>query len=364
MKRDNLKKYYKHKIDRKTILKISLILIIPWSCFFISYVVYFDYNFGSPLNNYGEINKATDNNYDASLSSILKFEHKDYENVKQYSKYLLPYQIPAMYNNSSENFDNALGKNWIGLISISSLLIITGISFYTKHKRTEIFILTIFVFSIVWFFSSITSEYRADQGVAGRYMLPAFVLSTMIFGYFLQKIIGLSINKNKVILKRLVRFSKINLIIILGVFFILAFYFSNPVQIIIEEGWQFKNPEEFSKKYPLDLEGLSDDSIVVTIMGVRAVEYGLISFNPIENGEISSDSIKLLEKIINDGNNVYMFKRPYTVAEKDLMNDFINNYGFTLSDHSKTFCKIELTSNNKISNENCIDNPPIRIKSN
>ena len=363
VKRDNLKKYYKHKINRKTILKISLILIIPWSCFFISYVVYYDYNFGSPLNNYGEINQATNNNYDTSLSSIMKFEHKDYENIKQYSKYLLPYQIPAMYNNSSENFDNALGKNWIGLISISSLLIITGISFYTKHKRTEIFILTIFVFSIVWFFSSITSEYRAEQGVPGRYMLPAFVLSTMIFGYFLQKIIEISINKNKVILKRLVRFSKINLIIILGVFFILAFYFSNPVQIIIEEGWQFKNPEEFSKKYPLDLEGLSDDSIVVTMMGVRAVEYGLISFSPIENGEISSDSIKLLEKIINDGHDVYAFKIPYITFEKNMINNLVDDYGFILKDYSKTFCKIELSSNEKfISDESCINNEPIRYK--
>ena len=347
------------KIKNKKILKIFLIIIISWSFFLISHTIYYEYNFGSPLANYGDVKKLK--NYDTSISDIFKFESKDYENIKQFSKYLLPYQIPAVYNNLDENFENTIGKNWIGLISIGSLLSIMVISLLTKDKRTEILTLIIFICSIVWFFSSITTEYRAEQGVPGRYMLPAFVLSTMIFGYFLQKIIEISINKNKVILKRLVRFSKINLIIILGVFFILAFYFSNPVQIIIEEGWQFKNPEEFSKKYPLNLEGLSNDSVVITMIGVRAVEYGLISFSPIENGEISSDSIKLLEKIINDGHDVYAFKIPFIEFEKNMYNNLINEHGFILKEYSKTFCKVELSSSeNLVSDLSCMNNEPIR----
>ena len=347
------------KIKNKKVLKIFLIIIISWSFFLISHTIYYEYNFGSPLANYGDVKKFK--NYDTSISDIFKFESKDYENIKQFSKYLLPYQIPAVYNNLDENFENTIGKNWIGLISIGSLLSIMVISLLTKDKRTEILTLIIFICSIVWFFSSITTEYRAEQGVPGRYMLPAFVLSTMIFGYFLQKIIEISINKNKVILKRLVRFSKINLIIILGVFFILAFYFSNPVQIIIEEGWQFKNPEEFSKKYPLNLEGLSNDSVVITMIGVRAVEYGLISFSPIENGEISSDSIKLLEKIINDGHDVYAFKIPFIEFEKNMYNNLINEHGFILKEYSKTFCKVELSSSeNLVSDLSCMNNEPIR----
>jgi len=94
------------------------------------------------------------------------------------------------------------------------------------------------------------------------------------------------------------------------------------------------------------------------------LEYEMTPFRIAKQSQISNDSITLLKEIIEKGNNVYVFKRPYTMAEKDLMNDFINNYGFTLNDHSKTFCKIELSSNNKISNENCIDNPPIRKTSN
>ena len=347
------------KLKNKKLLKVFLIIIIPWSFFFISHIVYYEYNFGDPLTNYGTEKELT--NYDTSISTVFKFEYKDYENIKQYSKYLLPYQIPAIYNSSDENFDNILGNNWIGLIPIGSLLGITAISFYTKNKRTEIFVLMIFILSIVWFFSSITTEYRAEQGVPGRYMLPAFILSSMIFGYFLQNIIKKEINKEKTILKILIKFSKIILIVILGIFFILAFYFSNPVQIIMEEGWQFKNPEEFAKRYPLSLEGLTEDSVVVTVIGVRAVEYGLISFNPVFNTQISSDSVNLLEKIIEEGHDVYTFKIPFIAFEKNVINSLVNEHGFILKDYSKTFCKMELSSYDKsISDENCINNEPIR----
>lgn len=346
------------KLKNKRLLKVFLIIIIPWSFFLISHIAYYEHNFGDPLTNYGTEQGFT--NYDTSLSAILKFEYKDYENVKQYSKYLLPYQIPAIYNSSDANFDNVLGNNWIGLISIGSLLAITTISFYTKDKRTEIFVLMMFVLGIVWFFSSITLEHRAERGVPGRYMLPAFILSSMIFGYFLQKIIKKEISKEKPILKILIKFSKIILIVILGVFFILAFYFSNPIQIIIEEGWNFKNPEEFAKRYPLSLEGLTEDSVIVG-MGARVVEYGFISFNPILTKQISSDSVNLLEKIIKEGHDVNTFKIPFTIHETNWINSLVNEHGFTLKDYSKTFCKMELSSYDKsISDENCINNEPIR----
>ena len=56
----------------------------------ISYVIYYEYYFGDPLGNYGEINEATRDNYDASLSAVLKFEFKDYENIKQYQYKVKP----------------------------------------------------------------------------------------------------------------------------------------------------------------------------------------------------------------------------------------------------------------------------------
>jgi len=339
--RNNFQQVIK-KLKNKKLLKVFLIIIISWSFFLISHIIYYEYNFGNPLANYGDVKSFE--NYDPSLSTIFKFEYKDYENIKQYSKYLLPYQIPAIYNSSDANFDNVLGNNWIGLISIGSLLAITTITFYTKDNRTEIFVLMMFVLGIVWFFSSITLEHRAERGVPGRYMLPAFILSSMIFGYFLQKIIKKEISKEKPILKILIKFSKIILIVTLGVFFILAFYFSNPIQIIIEEGWHFKNPEEFVKRYPLSLEGLTKDSIIVTNIGVRAIEYGFISFNPMLNKQISSDSVDLLEEIIKEGHDVNTFKIPFNVREKNMINSLVNEHGFVLKDYSPSFCKIQVIS--------------------
>jgi hypothetical protein len=359
-KTDKLKKYHRHKINRKTILKISLILIIPWSCFFISYVIYYDYNFGSPLKNYGEINEATHNNYDTSLSSIMKFEYKDYENIKQYSKYVLPYQITAAYNNTDENFENILGKNWIGLISIGSLLLITAISFYTKDKRKEIFVLMMFIVGAIWFFSSITSENRSEGGVPGRYMLSSFILGSMIFGYFIQKIIRIKRNE-KSILKNLIKFLKIILILILGIFFIFAFYFSNPIQIIMEEGWEFKNPEEMVDRYPLNSEQLSNDSIIITNAAVRAIEYGFTSFSLKFDKEISPDSIDLLKNRINDEYEFYTFKIPFNNNEIILIKNLVEEHNIILKDYSETFCKVYLKNNIILeSDDNCINNEPIR----
>lgn len=344
------------KLTAKKIIIICLIIAIPWLIFLISHLTYYENNFGDPLSNYGDHTESMQGYYDTSISGILKFEQKDFENIKQFSKYLLPYQIPAIYNSSSENYDEILGNNWIGFISLILLLVITGIAFFTKDKRLEIFVLIVFVVGTVWFFSSITSESRAEYGVPGRYMLPAFVLSSMIFGYFIQKIIRKQIVTQKLLFKIL----KIGLIITLGIFFILAFYFSNPIQIIFEEDWNFKNPEKVIERYPLDLEGLNKESIIVTIIGPRAIEYGFIPFDPTST-KLSSNSINLLRELIKDGHDVNIFKIPFTINEKEMISKLTSQHNFILKDHSKTFCKIELPTNEEhISDENCINNQPVR----
>ena len=367
--RKNLRKINKNKIQNifypinkkimnKTFLKIFLAIIIPWSFFLISNTIYFEYYFGDPLINYGDVKEFE--NYDTTLSSILAFEYKDFENMKQYSKYLLPYQIPATYNNVNENFEDILGSNWIGLITIILLLIITAISFHSKDKRTEVFVLMIFIFGLASFFSLITTEYRAEQGVAGRYMLPAFVLSSMVFGYFIQKIIKKE-NNGIGIVKNGIKIFKVILVILIGIFFIFAFYFSNPVQIIIEDGINFKNPDELTNRYPINKEGLNKNDVIVTNMATRAVEYGFTSFNPKLNKQISTDSINLLKNIIKDEYDVYMFKIPFNNNEKNMINELGNEHGFIFKDYSKTFCKVEIISDKELESDiSCINNEPIR----
>ena len=193
-------------------------------------------------------------------------------------------------------------------------------------------------------------------------MLPIFILSSMIFGYMLQKIIRKEIFDNKPVIKNTIHILKIILIIMIGIFFIIAFYFSNPIQIIEEEGWKFNNPEILMERYPLNLEGLTKKDVIITNVGVRAVEYEITSFNPKLSKDISLDSVKFLKESIMDKYNVYIFKIPFNLHEKNMINNLVNEHGFILKEHSKTFCKIELsTFKDVISDKICINNEPIRI---
>lgn len=76
--------------------------------------------------------------------------------------------------------------------------------------------------------------------------------------------------------------------------------------------------------------------------------------------QTSSDSVNLLEKIIKEGHDVNTFKIPFTVHEKNMINSLVNEHGFILKDYSKTFCKMELSYDKAVSDENCINNEPIR----
>ena len=122
------------------------------------------------------------------FKSLIEFENKDFENVKQYGKYLLPYIFVGVYDNIENNFENILGQNWLGVISLIILSLIFIFSYKSKNKKLEMFVMILLIFSTIWFYASITSEERAEKGVPGRYVLPVFVLSSMIFGYGIERI--------------------------------------------------------------------------------------------------------------------------------------------------------------------------------
>ena len=141
------------------------------------------------------------------------------------------------------------------------------------------------------------------------------------------------------------------------VFFILAYYNANPVQAILNEEEFVKNPEDFVERYPLDLEGLSSNSVIIAHNGDWVIEYGLTPFFPLYKGEVSLDSVNLLKEVINDGNDVYIFKTPTTNSEKDTIRNLVNNHGFIVSDFSKSFCSVEIKNNtsNKTSDYSCLN---------
>jgi len=347
------------KHTAKKTIKIIFFISIPWIIFISYWFVFYDYNFGDPFTNYRLLQDHDEVVRDSTISSLFMFKDSDWQDVKQFSMYLLPYQIPGAYNSMEKSHDENI-LFWPGMVSLF-LLFVTTIIFIRKNKNWLFLIFLLIIFSNVWFYSAITTEERAEKGVPGRYMIPVFALSSIMIGFFIFRIFFNNEKSNtKKFRKKIIK--TLGIVLLTG-FFSMALVFS-PISNLFDPEFVAKNPWELSERYPLDMEGLDKNGVIVTLMGERALEYEMTPFRIAKQSQISNDSITLLKEIIENGNNVYVFKRPYTMAEKDLMNDFINNYGFTLNDHSKTFCKIELSSNNKISNENCIDNPPIRKTSN
>ena len=138
--KDNTQKLF--SITPKKGIKIISYTLVPWIIFLLFWFSYYDYYFDQTTINYREVTASanelvynTEIHGDAKFSSLYSFEEKTYENIKAYSKYLLPYQIPAVYNNEKQTFDEILGSNWIGILSISGLAISLMWSRYTKNKQ-------------------------------------------------------------------------------------------------------------------------------------------------------------------------------------------------------------------------------------
>lgn len=353
--KNNYTKFIFSKLMKKKTFKISLYIFIPWIVFIATHAMILDYYIGSASENYLS---ATGQSvwYDTSPSALIKLEKQDFENLKAYSRYLLPYQFPALYDKMDQNFDDVLGDNWPGVILLLVLFITLIVSLYTKNKRLEIIAFLILITSTLWLYSASTTEARAmhGSGIAPRFMLPIFPISSMLISYLIMKILMFDF-ANKIKSTQIVtNVLKVTLVTILIVFFIGAFYFSPSVQIILDEGLKFNNPQESADRYPLDLEGLTEKSVIVSNHQNWILEYGAIPFNLIigepgpNMGKVSPDSVKTLKQIIGDGYDVYVLKNPSLTREKNTLNELVNNYGIILKDHSKSFCKIELDDYNGI----------------
>ena len=186
---------------------------------------------------------------------------------------------------------------------------------------------------------------RAEYGVPGRYMLPPFILSSMILSFLIMKILKLKIIKQNSF-KITVKAIKIVTVIILISFFSASIYHANPAQSLINGEWEFKNPQKFADRYPLDLEGLTPQSVILAHKGDLAVDYGVIPFYPTYRGELHPESIELLKQIILDGYEVFIFKQPTGLTEKDTIKKLINDHGFIVKDYSKSFCQIMIKEPN------------------
>ncbi len=339
----------------KNLISLSL-AIIPWIVFLLIFAYGNIATTGDPFVTYGTLNEGHTKVFESSPSALITFEKIDFENIKQYSKYLLPYIFAGGFNNIDNNYEDILGDHWIGLVPLIIFGLILIYSYKSKNKKLEIFVMMLLIAGIVWFYSSVSSEELGEIGVPGRYMLPAFVLSSIIFGYGIEQIFT-NIRKRKGIKIKILQLSLISVLVVV----VLTSYSFTPAVTMLEQDNYFKNPFDYEREFPLEDEAINENSVILTLIGSRAQEYDTTAFSPTITNGTYLNSIKLLENIIQEGYDVYTFKVPFNESEKNIINNLIDEYGLVLKEYSTTFCKIELSINEKtISDENCINNKPIR----
>ena len=349
-------KKIKNEENMKNINKKIILLplaIIPWVVFFLIFAYGNIATTGEPFVTYGTLNAGHNVSFESSPSALITFEQIDFEHIKQYSKYLLPYIFAGAFNNIDNNFENILGEHWIGLIPLIILSLIFISSYKLKKKKLELFVMILLIFGTVWVYSSITSEELGEIGVPGRYVLPAFVLSSMIFGYAIEQIFSKIRKKNGLKPKIL----QLSLVSVLFVFVIISFYFT-PAITMLEQDNYFKNPFDYEREFPLKENGINEKSILVTAMGSRALEYNLIPFNPTSNQIITNESIESLNLLVKDY-DVFVFKTPYSNDEIKTMSE-LEKKGFVFMDYSENFCSLQTDSELLKSYEKCVFNEPIR----
>ena len=336
---------------------VSIVLAtIPWLIFLLVFAYGNILTTGEPFVVYGTLNEGYTRLFESSPLSLIAFEESDFENAIQYSKYLLPYIFVGGFNNIDNNFENVLGDHWIGIIPIIIIGLILIFSYKSQNKKLEVFVLTLFTFGLVWIYASITSEELGELGVPGRYMLPAFVLSSILFGHLIEQIFS-NIRKRKGIKIKILQLS---LIFTLFVIVIISYSFS-PAMTIFEPDNNFKNPFDYQREFPLKEDGVGENSIVLSPVGSRVQEYELTGFRLIVTNQTSINSINLLKNMIEEKYDIYTFKIPFYNYEKNMINELIDEHGVVLSDYSKTFCKMEIKSEQKsISDKECVNNTPIR----
>jgi len=343
------------KIRGKTFVKTTFLMLIPWLVFSLFLFSYNSYYYGDPFTDHFAEVPGYEHE---SIVSVFEFDSERLAWVQFYLAPLLPGQPNSFvqFTTSTEGHDS-LGILWQSAISLFILITALGISLYRKNKRKEVIVLFTFVIVLLLFYSS---DYVISLGaIDQRYMIPALPLSFMFFGFIMHSIWKTNLGRTFKLSKTGQQIFRAGFLIILIIFLIILFFYSKPVQAVVQEGFNFKNPETYAKKYPIDTEGLSENSVILGGAGRRAMEYNVIPFTPYWGytagwewslDALPKDHIQTLKQIMEEGYEVYAFKNQRPL-DKFYFDYIKTEHGIILNDYSKTFCKFEFIKNATERNE-------------
>lgn len=348
----------------KKILKIIVYLLTPWLVFVIFLSSYNAYFFGDPFTNYVTERRNLEGDL---VSSFFTFDSERLDSIISYSSEFFPDSIKKIITNLSFFPDELLNENLMSVISISVLAITILIAFYFKIKRIEIIVFSSLIVSLLLFYSS---GYIVQlTGIVSRFMLSTFPFIFAIFGYLMYQAWKINFQKLSInYSKKISKSWKLFLIIVIGSFLISSLVYSPVNQIIIKQKFDFNDPQSVASRYPLDMEGLSEESIIVDARGRNVIEFNSIPFDPFKkysdrtdswkNEEIDQKPISIMKELIISGEELYVFKKK-THGDPLYFKYLEDEHGIILKDFSKTFCKMILSTDFKDTNDEKIQSDSI-----
>jgi len=357
-------KNFKQILFTKNFFITSTMVLIPWIIFSIFLLSYNAYFFGDPLTTYSDVRPTVEKLQEGSWLSFFTFDQDRFEWINFYLTGFIPDEIlQKVQHISSDNHLWNLKLNWMGGISIVILATGLAIAMKEKTKRVPIIILILFALSLPLFHSTAylhnyDKYFDADPSfkTAERYMMPSFLMLSLIFGFIMQKIWDIYLRNNSTSRQKKALAFKSIFVVIFVTFFLFSIYDSLPVENLKTSSFKIKNPNDFTNWIPDDMENLPPDSIIFGTKLRRAIEADVIFFN-LNYGiggwvnrtlvNTPQEPIQTLKQVMDSGYDVFTFKDNKRV-EQEYFKYLITEHGFVIKDHSKTFCKLELIDENEI----------------
>ncbi len=343
----------------KQLFKSIIFLAAPWLVFFIFFLSFNAYYFGDPLTNYKQEALTLAGSEEDIGSRFFQFDFERFEWMKFYSVGLIPDILQSsILQLSKTEINHFLDKNWLSIFSLGIIGSAFLISLYYKKNRTEVITLISLIVGTLFFYSATSLSWGPIQDadpssdLQERYMIHGSVMSLMLLSFIISQGWKIKTRYISIHSKKLSsRIFYLVFLIFLASFLIASFYYSPSVQLP-KSGSTIYDPTSLAERYPLDKEGLSENSIIM-FQGRSVVEYDAIPFETNTgfskhtgfNPElINQEHIQILKKILEEGYEVYSFKS-HLDGVPQFLRYLETEYGMILKVHSKTFCKLELLEN-------------------
>jgi len=308
------------KFNGKKILKIASLMLLPWVVVFSFYFSFNDYYFGSPLITYYSFGGLSS---EYLLNSFFTFNFERFDLIKSYSIVFLPDLLGNNLLNSSLDIYESILTNFLSIFSFFIFGVALLIAILRKSKRTEIIVFTTMVLVLVLFYSS---EYAISIGQADRFMIPTLPLTFTIFGFIVHRIYKINLVKFSGKQSKMISTSfRKGFLILLAIFLFASFLGSPSFQEITQKNFII-NPKIIPDRFPLDLEGLTEHSIIAEKGGKRAAEYNVIPFVPVKGSsyntmhELDPNKVPIrpivfLQRMLDEGYEAYTFKSHHFISD-------------------------------------------------